>query len=88
EHETNQDNWYLTSYIGGTPNYRAEMASYANNLYAAHQLFQLRLEDRLSRHHFLNQSADKTFWIRAVEGTNHNRMRDNQNTTKAQRYVT
>ncbi|ARB73553.1 autotransporter outer membrane beta-barrel domain-containing protein [Pasteurella multocida] len=87
-HETNQDNWYLTSYIGGTPSYRAEMASYANNFYAAHQLFQLRLEDRLSRHHFLNQSADKTFWIRAVEGTNHNRMRDNQNTTKAQRYVT
>ncbi|MFC0970140.1 autotransporter outer membrane beta-barrel domain-containing protein [Pasteurella multocida] len=87
-HETNQDNWYLTSYIGGTPSYRAEMASYANNLYAAHQLFQLRLEDRLSRHHFLNQSADKIVWIRAVEGTNHNRMRDNQNTTKAQRYVT
>ncbi|MGC6247691.1 autotransporter outer membrane beta-barrel domain-containing protein [Bisgaard Taxon 45] len=87
-HETNQDNWYLTSYIGGTPSYRAEMASYANNLYAAHQLFQLRLEDRLSRHHFLNQSADNTVWIRAVEGTNHHRMRDNQNTTKSQRYVT
>ncbi|UDW83163.1 autotransporter outer membrane beta-barrel domain-containing protein [Pasteurella canis] len=85
--ENNQDNWYLTSYINGTPSYRPEMAGYANNLYAANHLFNLRLEDRLAHNNFINQSTDKSLWLRLIKGTTTNQMQDQQNKTQARRYI-
>ncbi|MGY4676528.1 autotransporter family protein [Pasteurella sp. P03HT] len=85
--ENHQENWYLTNYIHQALNYRPEMAGYANNLYAANHLFNLRLEDRLMRHNFLSQAPEQTFWLRLVKGTTRNQMADLQNKAEARKYM-
>lgn len=66
---------------------RPEIASYANNLYAANTMFAMKLSDRLGETAYSDaiKAAGKkagSFWIRTAGGHTRNVMADGENTTR------
>lgn len=66
---------------------RPEIASYANNLYAANTMFAMKLSDRLGETAYSDaiKTAGKkagSFWIRTAGGHTRNVMADGENTTR------
>ena len=66
---------------------RSEIASYANNLYAANTMFAMKLSDRLGETAYSDaiKAAGKkagSFWVRTAGGHTRNVMADGENTTR------
>ena len=66
---------------------RPEIASYANNLYAANTMFAMKLSDRLGETAYSDaiKAAGKkagSFWVRTAGGHTRNVMADGENTTR------
>ena len=66
---------------------RPEIASYANNLYAANTMFAMKLSDRLGETAYsdaIKASGKKagSFWVRTAGGHTRNVMADGENTTR------